>query len=167
MLIITIKSATKRGVGNRVKSNGRRRLQNEIKTVLVVRAEFERSTTQNEATLSDEVFGTGTDVINLKSQYNACSYGQLQFEPVADGTVFSNGADSSRISNNGVITVSNPSFVVTAQENSVVRDEMSRLVGGRKGADIENQYHMLCIPPGTNGGWIGYVCNATILTQNI
>jgi len=160
---------SKKNRGGGVESNGRRRLATVgQKTVLVVRAEFfDASTGSTIATLGDEVFGTNGDVINLKSQYDACSYGQLTFSPVADGTTFSNGVDSSANSLNGVITVSNPSFNVIGQGDGVVREEMRRLVGGRKGNDINNQYHMLCIPPGTTGGWIGYVCNVTMLTQNI
>eukprot|EP00546_Thalassionema_frauenfeldii_P015177 CAMPEP_0178920280 /NCGR_PEP_ID=MMETSP0786-20121207/14918_1 /TAXON_ID=186022 /ORGANISM="Thalassionema frauenfeldii, Strain CCMP 1798" /LENGTH=434 /DNA_ID=CAMNT_0020594331 /DNA_START=252 /DNA_END=1552 /DNA_ORIENTATION=+ len=149
---------SKKNRGGGVESNGRRRLATVgQKTVLVVRAEFfDASTGSTIATLGDEVFGTNGDVINLKSQYDACSYGQLTFSPVADGTTFSNGVDSSANSLNGVITVSNPSFNVIGQGDGVVREEMRRLVGGRKGNDINNQYHMLCIPPGTTGGWIGY-----------
>jgi hypothetical protein len=46
--------------------------------------------------LSDEVFGTGTDVDNLKSQYDRCSFGQLIFnkEAVVETTLSINCATS-------------------------------------------------------------------------
>lgn len=59
-----------------------RRLATTIGTpsVLVVRVESSDlgSTSYTEAQLEDSVFGTG-DPVNLKSQYNACSHGKLDF----------------------------------------------------------------------------------------
>ena len=48
------------------------------RTVLVVRIVASNgSTGYSEAQLSDSVFGTSGDSVNLKSQYDACSQGQL------------------------------------------------------------------------------------------
>ena len=57
------------------------------RSVLVVRVvAADATTTASEAQLSDSVFGTFGDAFNLKSQYNACSYGQLNFVPAANRT---------------------------------------------------------------------------------
>ena len=66
------------------------------KTVLVVRILANGgSTTDTEARLSDSVFGNGNDPVSLKSQYNDCSYGQMNFVKAANrggtGANISNG----------------------------------------------------------------------------
>ena len=62
------------------------------KTVLVVRViALDASTTADEATLSDDVFGTHGDPVNLKTQFSKCSQGQLNFIP-AVGTGITDGA---------------------------------------------------------------------------
>ena len=54
-------------------------------SVLVVHVDAsDASTTASQEALSDSVFGNdadgnGADTVNLKSQYNACSYGKMQF----------------------------------------------------------------------------------------
>ena len=68
-----------------------RRLTTGTKTVLVVRVVAnDSSTTASAAQLSDSVFGTNGDLVNLKTQYAACSHNQLQFQP-ATGTGITNG----------------------------------------------------------------------------
>jgi hypothetical protein len=53
-----------------------RKLQTGTKTVLVIRANaMDKSTTASENELSDDIFGTSGDVLNLKSQYALCSDG--------------------------------------------------------------------------------------------
>jgi len=53
-----------------------------VKTVLVVRVvALDTKTTATQAKLADEWFGTGTDKVNLRSQYRQCSYGKLTFNP--------------------------------------------------------------------------------------
>lgn len=49
------------------------------------------SPTDTVAQLSDAVFGTSGDTVNLASQYNDCSHGQLTFQP-ATGTGITDGA---------------------------------------------------------------------------
>jgi len=68
----------------------RRRLSiNGTKTVLMVRvnaADVENSHSEEE--LSDAVFGTNGRSVNLKSQYDACSNGKLNFVPaIGEGIV--------------------------------------------------------------------------------
>jgi len=72
-------------------TSNRRRLTTGTKTVLVVRVvATDSSTTASAAQLSDSVFGTNGDLVNLKTQYAACSHNQLQFQP-ATGTGITNG----------------------------------------------------------------------------
>ena len=55
------------------------------KKVLVARvSSILSSPTVDRATLSDAVFGTYGDTLNLQSQYRACSYGQLDMQPSTD-----------------------------------------------------------------------------------
>ena len=81
--------------GNKGKSlfDRNRHLATGKKSVLVVRVKAANSeTTDSELRLSDSVFGNGfdgsTDPVTLRSQYKACSYGQLEFEEAEnkDGT---------------------------------------------------------------------------------
>ena len=65
------------------------------KTVLVVRViASDDSTTASEEELSDSVFGTYGDEVNLKSQYEACSHGKMKIFPapvrngITDGKCF-------------------------------------------------------------------------------
>ena len=68
------------------------------RSVLVVRVvAADASTSFTQAQLSNYVFGTSGDSFNLKSQYDACSYDQLNFVPatnppdrtgIANGTCF-------------------------------------------------------------------------------
>ena len=72
-------------------TSNRRRLTTGTKTVLVVRVVAnDSSTTASAYQLSDSVFGTNGDLVNLKTQYAACSHNQLQFQP-ATGTGIANG----------------------------------------------------------------------------
>ena len=50
----------------------------------IFRAKLDAETTANKAELSDGVFGTNGDPVNLKSQYKECSHNQLIFNPVPD-----------------------------------------------------------------------------------
>ena len=72
-------------------TSNRRHLTTGTKTVLVVRVvSNDSSTTASANQLSDSVFGTNGDLVNLKTQYAACSHNQLQFQP-ATGTGIANG----------------------------------------------------------------------------
>ena len=75
-------------------TSNRRRLTTGTKTVLVVRVVAnDSSTTASADQLSDSVFGTNGDLVNLKTQYAACSHNQLLFQP-ATGTGIANGTSS-------------------------------------------------------------------------
>lgn len=126
------------------------------KTTLVLRAidAIGVSTSASESVLSDEVFGTGEDPVNLKSQYEACSYNQVTFEAATSST------QSGTLTTPGVYTVNIENTVSGSErgsiESAMVAEGNNML--GKMHSQYDSQYDhvMLCIPPGTNGGWIGY-----------
>lgn len=127
-----------------------RKLQTGVKKVLVIRAvASDKSTTASEAQLSDDIFGTTGDPINLKSQYQACSDGKLVFEPVTTNAL---------VGTDGVYTVTLPTTNVTGASDSVIRTAMINKATADLGSltSIAN-YVMLCLPPGTTGGWIACI----------
>ena len=77
--------------------SGQRKLQtavptkiNGVKKIVALRVIDSRGVgpTDDVATISDKLFGTGGDVYNLKSRYQECSFGKMVFEPVeGDGFV--------------------------------------------------------------------------------
>ena len=112
------------------------------KEMLAVRViASDASTTSSESAISDAWFGTSGDAVNFKSQYEACSYNKLQIDPA-------NTADVS----NGVTTVT-ISNTVSGTDNGVIRNAVTAELG-----NLASQFDhvMLCIPPGTSGGWIAY-----------
>ena len=108
----------------------------------------DRSTTGSEAQLSDDAFGTAGDVVNLKSQYNQCSYGLTQFAPLTTNPT---------VGTDGVYTVSLPTTVVNGKADNVIRDAAVSKAEAQLGALTSiADYVMLCLPPGTTGSWIAY-----------
>mmetsp|Transcript_22863 Transcript_22863/g.53988 ORF Transcript_22863/g.53988 Transcript_22863/m.53988 type:complete len:722 (-) Transcript_22863:213-2378(-) len=142
-------------------SNGRRKLQEAsrskgTKKVLVVRANAnDMSTASSKAVLSDKIFGTNGDIANLKSQYDACSHGQLQFQPFQGMT--SGGTNVV----DGVIEV-NINMNVADSSRYAVEDAMEEAADKIVGNLSEQFDHvMLCLPPGsrlgaTNKNWVAY-----------
>jgi hypothetical protein len=127
-----------------------RNLATVIKTVLVLRIEAaDKATTASEAQLSDDIFGTDGDSLNLKSQFNECSYGQLQFEPLTSSAV---------VGSDGVYTVALPNMTVTGAEDNPIAwaavdkaaDELGSLL------DSLADHVIVCMPPGTIGDWGAY-----------
>lgn len=148
-----------------------RKLQSvDRRKVLVVRVETttanKASTTSDETTLSDEIFGTGDDQVNLKSQYDACSFGKQIFEPAevvnATGGVYT-------------VNVRWSSSVDGADGfQNLITAELNRKLGGipdaGSGQPLANgafDHVMYCIPPRTRyrsrlswsaygylGGWL-------------
>jgi hypothetical protein len=126
-----------------------RNLASAVKTVLVLRIEAaDKSTTASESQLADDVFGAAGDVLNLKSQFNQCSYGQLQFEPITSNTI---------VGTDGVYTVTLPTTNVTGAADNPIAwaavNKASAELGDVQG--IANHV-MVCMPPGTSGNWIAY-----------
>ena len=126
--------------------NDLRRLKTGSYSVLALRVvAADASTTSSEIDISNEIFGTNGDVVNLKSQYAACSYNQLNFYPTTDNRV-----------NNGVYTVTITN-TVSGVSDGVIRNAVNSQATAELG-DLPSQfdYVMQCLPPGTNGGWIAY-----------
>ena len=104
----------KRDIAERKEVN-HRSLLHEERSVLIVRvvlADSEPSNTVQE--LSNSVFGNNVDSVNLASQFNACSYGQMSFVKALDRS----GLTSSI--NNGATTVTIP--YSKTSHHSVVRN---------------------------------------------
>ena len=91
-------------------------------------------------------FGTGTDTVNLKSQYAACSHNQLNFIPAPDPVA---GLISS-----GAVTVSLPTVSVTVGDGTMV-NAISAALNTMFGVSEPSQladHVMYCLPPGTLNG---------------
>jgi hypothetical protein len=145
-----------------------RKLQSvDRRKVLVVRVETSEASTRSDATtLSDEIFGTGGDQVNLKSQYNACSFGKQIFEPAevvnATGGVYTVNVPW-RSSVDGADGFQN---LITAELNS----KLGGIPDAGSGQPLANgafDHVMYCIPQGTRyrsrlswsaygylGGWL-------------
>lgn len=110
------------------------------KKVLVVRVIAQNdSTTASAANLSDSVFGTLGDTVTLKSQYSACSHGQIQFVPATGNGI-----------NNGVIEVT-VSTVNTSQGDSVMNNAIGTKLSAQFGTFPNSvaDHVMYCLPPNT------------------
>ena len=110
---------------------------------------IDSATTASEAQLSDDIFGTSGDGLNLKSGYNKCSYGQLLFEPLST---------NARIGTDGVYTVYLRNTYVAGSSGDMVYDaalaQATADLG--KSPNLLADHVMFCIPPGTTGAWIAY-----------
>ena len=126
-----------------------RKLATVVKKVLVLRIQAaDSSTTSSETQLTDDIFGTAGDPVNLKSQFNQCSYGQLQFEPVTTNSL---------IGSDGVYTVTLPSTnVIGAADGPIVSAAINKAAAELGTLTNIADHVMVCIPPGTTGGWIAY-----------
>jgi hypothetical protein len=117
-----------------------------VRTVLAVRVRASNSETSiSEAALASDVYGGDGDLVNLRSQYLACSHGKLDFRKAADR----NGR-STRI-RNGVVTiaVSIPTGVGDQNMVNAINTELNRQFLTHS-ANLANHV-MYCLPPGTTG----------------
>jgi hypothetical protein len=138
-------------------SFGNRKLASVVKKVLVLRiVASDIETNATEAELSNKIFGTSGDVLNLKSQYNRCSNGQIQFEPLTTNNIV--GPD-------GVYTVNLPSAIVTNASDVAIRDaavdKATRDLAGGTALKNVADHVMICIPSGTKDSsgdskWLAY-----------
>lgn len=120
------------------------------KSVLVVRVIApDAETALGMAALSDSVFGTNGDPVNLASQYSACSYGQVNFVPAQ--------ASNNEPIVDGVIEVTIDQ-VVSGTSDSTVRNAVTSALNAKLGYQAASRFDhvMYALPPGTNGGWIAY-----------
>ena len=113
------------------------------KTVLVVRViATDDSTTANMAQLSDSVFGTDGDTVNLKSQYSDCSREQLNFIPVERSGI-----------TNGVTTVNVD--VSTSEGDRIMNNAITSAINTKFGVSHPTEltnHIMHCLPPNTMSG---------------
>jgi hypothetical protein len=115
------------------------------RTVLAVKVQANnKGVSVSKSEISDSIFGTFGDQVNLRSQYNDCSHGKLDFAPAQNR----NGLNIKI--RNGVVTV--PVDVSTSQGNSMmvnqVTAEIRRQFGVSSLSDIADHF-MYCLPEGT------------------
>jgi len=130
-----------------------RRLQLGNKSVLAVRVVASGgSTTASEDKLSDEVFGTSGDLANLVSQYKACSYDKLIFEPVEDQNMQSPASDATTNIRNGVMTVQVSTAVSDGDSTmkNAITSKINQVFG--KAPNQIADYVMYCLPDNTMSG---------------
>ena len=110
------------------------------KSVLVVRVVLaDGAPTSSVAQLSDSVFGTDGDTINLKSQYAACSQDQLNFNPTTGTGIV-----------DGVIEVTLPNTV--SEGDAAVRNAVTTALNAQFGVTSPTaiaDHVMYCLPTGT------------------
>ena len=95
----------------------------------------------------DDIFGASGDVVNLQSQYNACSYGQLQFNALTSNTA---------VGTDGVYTVNLPDTVIAGAADSTIRNAARDEATAQLGTLTDIADHVIiCLPPGT-GDWLAY-----------
>ena len=123
-----------------MRENKTRKMQTGTKTVLVIRANAsDISTTASESELSDDIFGTSGDVVNLKSQYALCSDGKLHFEPLTTDSV---------VGTDGVYTVNLPTTLITGTDIYEIVKAMTNQAASDLGASLDTiaDFVMLCLP---------------------
>ncbi len=128
--------------GSRPHSRRRKLASSGAKQMLAVRViAVDAATTSSEDEIRDSWFGTFGDPVNMKSQYEACSYGKLKINPANNGKV-----------SNGVYSVTIPVRVNGASRGTIKNAVIKEL------GNLTNQFDhiMLCLPPGTEGNWIAY-----------
>ncbi len=130
-------------------------VQPDVRTVLVVRVRAsDTTTTASLATLSGDVFGTGkaSTAVSMSERFRSCSYGQMLMTPynarTPSGVTIQNGVVEVRIT-----TSVNGNDSVPVQ-NTVLSTLSSQL--GISSLATVFDHVMLCLPPGTSGGWIAY-----------
>ena len=110
------------------------------------------STTSTESQISDAWFGTAGDAVNLKSQYEACSYNTIQINP-ANETIIKN--DVTNIVSNGVYTVAISTNVIGASDGTIRNAAVDAATTSLGSLPDQFDHVMLCLPSGT-GTWIAY-----------
>jgi hypothetical protein len=122
------------------------------KTVLAVRVIANNfGTTSSASEISDNIFGTYGDKVNLKTQMEGCSHGRLMIEK-ASGTYITEGVVEIEVKLNAAGTVND--ILEEATENA-----LESLFGTNDLSSLFDHV-MICLPPGTidddGSGWLGY-----------
>ncbi|KAL7559359.1 hypothetical protein ACA910_009365 [Epithemia clementina (nom. ined.)] len=105
------------------------------------------SISQTEDVLSDRVFGTFGDQVNLKTQFEACSQGIYTVEPATVG----DPVNDQYYIQNGVVTVEVDKYATEgrlANMNAAI-DKLKVMfnLGSQSPRDILANYFMFCMPP--------------------
>ncbi len=116
-----------------------------VLAVRVIASDAQITSTEDE--LSDGVFGTFGNAVNLKSQMEDCSYNQLSID-MADDSI----GDSTSISN-GVVSVT-LTGTSTADGDSVMRNAITAELTSQFGTSPVNlaDHVLYCLPSGTMSG---------------
>jgi hypothetical protein len=116
-------------------------------SVLVIRISGnDVAPTLSAAELSNKIFGTGEDKVNLKSVYDSCSAGKLDFVPAIGEDII-----------NGVVEMQLGRDIVDTTSISVDNDVVEMATAKYGVLSTTFDHVMLCLPPGTTGGgWIAY-----------
>jgi hypothetical protein len=123
----------------------RRKLLKGDRTVLAIRVTAnDMKTSVSQKRLSNKIFGTGADAINLSERFDTCSYGQVTMSPYS-GTTFKGITipDTARV---GVVTI-NINKKVGGSREGVIRDAVLDAAQAQLG-NLEEQFDhvMLCLP---------------------
>ena len=104
--------------------------------------------------IADSIFGTGPDLVNLVSQYSACSHRKLNFKPAADPTFQGNGIVS-EISN-GVVTVTIDNVACSGTCDGPLRNAVNTALnnafGSSSGRPGGYDHVMHCMPSAAMSG---------------
>eukprot|EP00592_Proboscia_alata_P016471 CAMPEP_0194392704 /NCGR_PEP_ID=MMETSP0174-20130528/122887_1 /TAXON_ID=216777 /ORGANISM="Proboscia alata, Strain PI-D3" /LENGTH=390 /DNA_ID=CAMNT_0039188301 /DNA_START=156 /DNA_END=1325 /DNA_ORIENTATION=- len=134
-----------------------------VKKTLAIRVKApDAETTSSAMLIKDKIFGTAGDTVNLSERYNTCSYGELTFEPYVGTTSGGMNVDGVALVtinvnvSDGVAEVT-ISVDVSGQSNYNIQNAVTTAAAEQIGnLSQEFDYVMLCLPPGTSGGWIAY-----------
>ena len=137
--------------GNIATLHSGRKLQTGSRTVLAVRVllndgEYNHA---DQTGLSNDIFGNGVDLHNLKSQFAACSYGKLNFEKVADRAMKVDPNDGTTRINNGVVDIK-VNLSIKAGD-SAIRNAVTTKINSVFGVTIPKilaNHVMYCMPSG-------------------
>ena len=127
-------------IGNKIKKAKRRNLATVTgtKPILVVKVTDNRGLALSESTntISDDVFGTSGDRLNLKSHMSACSFGKLNIVP---GDAGRHTATASP----GVIEVTIPISLKQTNSRKPVRDAITAAVSQKLGFSLPGPYQQV------------------------
>lgn len=114
------------------------------------------TTSATEAELADAVFSTDGDLVNLKSQYAACSYGAMEFIP-ATSEDYGNTISIT----DGVNTVIDTNNFAEGGNTLLIQGNVTNQLADQVGAEwpgySSDRYAMYCMPPGTLFGGFPYL----------
>ncbi len=126
-----------------------------VRKVLAVRVvASDATTTASLVTLEGNIFGTGTasSPVSMSERFGSCSYGQTLMTPYIGQT------PANVAINNGMVQVQ-ISTSVAGKDSFAVEDLVeSALMTFLNIPNLASVFDhvMLCLPPGTSGGWIAY-----------